>query len=615
MNRYLVYGLLSGILLLLTLGLFFGVLSSVDSVTEPTAILSEPTVESPAPETTVPELTDPPLQFPEPEDTEFVRIADYIVGVKVALAYATVNNVTQQRIYDFTDAYLRYGTVKKLKLVNAELRKQGIGLIIWDAFRPADAQKMLLTYCSDQTCVFVPETGEDAHCKGHTLDISLYNLNTGAQLPVPAAFGDYTDYGDRDYSDCDTDAAANARLLEQLMKKYGFVTCGDRWHCFMDETDYSIEEFFNPVIPSRWVANCTSYISLRNSAGNVIERVPAGSVVCLEGWRDKYAKVKFNGKTGYVLSNYLMPEREDYLSQCLLSVVPTDVYTYEQMLLDIDKMAEYYPTQITVSAIGRSELGREIPVIRIGDSGAQYHILLQGAMHGREHMTAWLLMAMIDYWLSNDILSYGDICYHVIPMMNPDGVTISQTGVLNELQKKIYLTNKKAGITSKSEELYAISWKANAMGVDLNRNFPAGWERIDDRVGPASQKYKGTEPFSAAETAALRDYTFSYNFDATISYHSSGSIIYYNYGNKKEVNRLSESLALQVEGISGYSLIGSGGVDAAGYSDWIIDRLEKPALTIEIGCEDSPLSQREIYSIFARNILVLPTIARWLQTH
>ena len=57
----------------------------------------------------------------------------------------------------------------------------------------------------------------------------------------------------------------------------------------------------------------------------------------------------------------------------------------------------------------------------------------------------------------------------------------------------------------------------------------------------------------------------------------------------------------------------TGSVDGAGYKDWAIDTLEIPSLTIEVGCQEAALAEREIYSIFVRNYRVLPDIARWLQ--
>lgn len=571
--------------------------------TEPSEPVTEPTQ--------LPEETYPPR---EPEDTDFVRIADYIPTARVELAYATVNNFTGCRIYDFADAYLRYGTIRKLVKASEELAEHGAGLIIWDGFRPAAAQAKLWEICPDPTFASHPVTGKRTHCRGNTVDISIYDLKTGEDLPVPTGYDNFTAYADRDYGDCSKDAAANARLLEQIMEKYGFTPYFAEWWHFADTEEYPVDEYFNPAIPTRWSANCNDYISLRDVPGGaVIAEIPKGAAVELQSWDGKYAEVTYRGMEGYVLTNYIMPEDASYFAETLDTVVPTNVYSYEQMMKDMDTLRNQYPDEVTVSSIGTTELGRDIPVIRLGDLNARYHVLLQGAIHGREHLTAWLLMATADYWLDHGIHGYGDVCYHIIPMTNPDGVIISQTGLLNDAQHEIYLSDKENGYTTRSERSYAERWKANGEGIDINRNFPAGWELIDDRPGPSSQKYQGSKPFSAAEAVALRDYTLKFAFDATVSYHATGSLIYYSYGDQEPVNTKSQSLAKAVREISGYDLASSNGIDGAGYKDWVMEQLGIPSLTIEIGCEEAALAQREIYSIFARNYRVLPAIARWLQ--
>ena len=558
-----------------------------------------------------PEETYPPR---DPEDEDFVRIVDYIPTARVELAYATVNNFAGCRIYDFTDAFLRYGTVKKLMKVSEELAEQGMGLIIWDGFRPASAQAKLWEICPDPTFVSHPVTGKRTHCRGNTVDISLYDLETGEELPVPTGYDNFSAYVDRDYSDCAPDAAANARLLENIMEKCGFTPYFAEWWHFADGTDYPVDEFFDPAVPDTWSANCEEYISLRDSpGGETMAKIPRGETMQLQSWSGKYAEVSWRGMEGYVLTSYIMPEDDSYFADCLDTAKPAACYSYERLLADVQTLEEAWPDVVTTDSIGVSALGRKIPVLRIGDPDARYHVLLQGAIHGREHLTAWLLMAVADYWLDHGILGYGDVCYHIIPMVNPDGVVISQTGALNGAQMEIYRNDTAMGCTSAGEGEYASRWKANGLGVDINRNFPAGWDSIDDRTGPSSQQYRGEKPFSAPEAAALRDYTLRYSFDATVSYHATGSLIYYSYGDQEPVNSGSKSLAKAVREVTGYDLAESNGVDGAGYKDWVIEELGIPSLTIEVGCEETALAEREIYSIFVRNYRVLPAIARWLQ--
>lgn len=556
----------------------------------------------------VPEVTR------EPDNEEFVRVVDYIPSARVELAYSTVDNFTGNVIYDFTDVYLRYGTVKKLVNASEELAHYGLGVIIWDGFRPVAAQAKLWEICPDPTFVSHPITGKRNHCRVNTIDVSLYDLESGENLPVPTGYDNFTAFADRDYSDCSADSAANAKLLEQIMINNGFNPYFAEWWHFSDSVDYPVDEYFNPAVPTTWVANCEEFISLRNYPGGaVLTEIPKGTSLNLLGWEGKYAYVSYNGMLGYVMTNYLMPADSSYFSDCLDTVVPTNVYSYEQMVADMEQLELQYADKVHVSSCGTTELGRDIPVICIGNMKARYHVLFQGAVHGREHLTAWLLMSLADYWLDHGILGYGDICYHIIPMSNPDGVIISQTESLNCSQHDIYISDKENGFTSKDVRDYASVWKANGLGVDINRNFPSGWEAINDRTKPSSQGYRGSAPFSSAEARALRDYTLKYSFDATISYHSSGSVIYYEYGDREPVNNLSQNLALSAKEICGYNLVDGNSVDGAGYKDWAIDELGIPSLTLEIGCEDSALAEREIYSVFVRNYRIMPAVARWLQ--
>lgn len=372
-----------------------------------------------------------------------------------------------------------------------------------------------------------------------------------------------------------------------------------------------------PVDPSKlWIVSGYSSVNLRNEPSpdaTVIRQLQKGTVVQLRYWTGKYACVEVNGQRGFMMASYLQPADNNYMVNALDTVELTGTYTYEQMMEDLVTFHQNHPELVELEVVGYSELGNQIPVLRMGNPDAQYHVLIQGAIHGREHMTAWLVMALADYWLDQDLASYGDVCYHLIPMINPDGVIISQTGRLTAEQLQIYYMDRSKGYTYFGQQEYAALWKANGLGVDLNRNFPSGWDEITDRSDPSSRNYKGTEPFSAAETRAVRDYTLAYDFDATISYHAMGCVIYYDYGNKQPVNRLSADLAYKMVNVTGYYMIPSGGNSHAGFKDWAIDELGIPSLTIEIGCEDAPLAERELYSTFVRNRDVLPAIAKWLK--
>lgn len=195
------------------------------------------------PETTFCQTVPAPTE-PETEDA-FVRVADYLPGVFLDLRYATEDNFTGQRIYDFSDAYLRWGTVKKLMAVSRELEAQGLYLKIWDAYRPVSAQFRLWEVCPDPTFVANPETGYSNHSRGNTVDLTLVN-SQGQELEMPTEFDDFTAMADRDYSDCPETAAANARALEELMERHGFSGYFGEWWHFSDTQTYPVELEFTP---------------------------------------------------------------------------------------------------------------------------------------------------------------------------------------------------------------------------------------------------------------------------------------------------------------------------------------------------------------------------------
>ena len=185
------------------------------------------------------------MPAPEPADSDFVKVTDYIHTIQVELAYAGTDNFTGQAIYDFTEAYLRYGTAKKLAAVQEALEAQGLGLLIWDAFRPTAAQFKLWEVCPDPTYVANPETGFSSHSRGNTVDVTLVSLD-GTAVEMPTGFDDFSPLADRDYSDVDALPAANAALLEDAMTQAGFTPYQGEWWHFSDSDVYEVETGFSP---------------------------------------------------------------------------------------------------------------------------------------------------------------------------------------------------------------------------------------------------------------------------------------------------------------------------------------------------------------------------------
>ncbi len=568
--------------------------------TQPSADASDPSEPSAFP-TTQPTMPTEPEEdltpvIPAVYDDTFVRVSDYISDIDTQLRYASTRNPAGTALYDFRDAYLRYGTVKKLLSAQEELQNRGLSLKIWDAFRPTSVQA-------------ASPTGSDACTRGSAVALTLTDAD-GRELAMPSDFG-----ASIGADEATGQAAENARLLRTVMERCGFAASDACWWYFEDTARYDVDTCFDPAVVSRWYANCSTSLALRakpRTDAAKLGNIPAGEDMILLGWQDKFAYVDYRGTRGYVSSDYLLPDAQWRPDELLTIVRETDTYTYAQMQLDIAALAEAYPTLLQVSSIGTSELGRDLTLLIVGDPDAPNHVLIHASIHAREHMTSWVVMAITEYRLSRGLAGCEDTCFHIIPMVNPDGVTLAQTGELTAQQLSIYRQDKANGYTSASQSVYASTWKANGLGVDLNRNFDAAWRATSSRSNPSAERYKGESPCSAAETAALRDYTLALMPDVTVSCHSTGSVIYYEYGNKTAPNAASKSLGQAVKAVSGYSLVGQSGLDAAGYKDWCIDSLEIPSITIEMGCSACPLPAREQYAAFMRNVRLLPVLAAWV---
>jgi g-D-glutamyl-meso-diaminopimelate peptidase len=121
-----------------------------------------------------------------------------------------------------------------------------------------------------------------------------------------------------------------------------------------------------------------------------------------------------------------------------------------------------------------------------------------------------------------------------IPLVNPDGVDLA-TGALPPGCEAY----ESAKALCSPQQPFPTGWKANIRGVDLNVNYPAGWETarsIKKKAGftePGPRDYVGPYPLSEPESRAMAAFTRSRDFDITLSFHSQGmitlSLIQFNY--------------------------------------------------------------------------------------
>lgn len=256
-------------------------------------------------------IADPGIDLasmPYHDDSDFVNVLDYIPDLVVDLKYATAENFTGRVIYHSDEVYLRYGTVLKLMKVQADLRKQGLLLKLWDGFRSVNAHERLWNAYPDPEYVSDPAKGGSDHSKGNAVDVTLVNAY-GQELTMPTGFDDFTVLADRDYSDCSATAAANATLLQEAMEKYDLMGYDSEWWHFADATDYPVEKVLDPDVMGIYYAKCNEFITLRKSpstSAEAVTRILVNQQFKLLGHADEYFSwVEFEGKRGYVLTSYM----------------------------------------------------------------------------------------------------------------------------------------------------------------------------------------------------------------------------------------------------------------------------------------------------------------------
>lgn len=284
-------------------------------------------------------------------------------------------------------------------------------------------------------------------------------------------------------------------------------------------------------------------------------------------------------------------------------------YTYSEMTEDIVALYNRYPEYMTFSSVGKSVDNRDIWQMIIGNPNAPHAIYVQSTIHGREWMNTWIVMKQAEELLKNynttvlNNVTYAHVfqkcAIYILPMTNPDGVTISQYGINGIVNPTL-----RANLSKMSGASTPSRWKANANGVDLNRNFSVGWGTTVNVTAPSGSFYNGTAPNTEPETLAIINAVNQREFTIAVSYHSMENAIYWNVGQTGELYDRSYTLAKQVKDITGYKLGNRSEPHGLAYN-WFIHAKQIPTALIETGSVSCPLPYSQWEPIWKANKDVL----------
>ncbi|HOL72622.1 MAG TPA: D-alanyl-D-alanine dipeptidase [Bryobacteraceae bacterium] len=163
-------------------------------------------------------------------ESALVNIQDVAPGIRLDIRYATARNFTGTKLYEEAACYLRAPAARALAAAQRELEKQGLGLKIYDCYRPLSVQRKLWKLVPDERYVANPEKGS-RHNRGAAVDLTLVDRN-GRELPMPTEYDDFSERAHRNYNALPESVIRNRALLEDLMRRHGFEPLPTEWWHF-----------------------------------------------------------------------------------------------------------------------------------------------------------------------------------------------------------------------------------------------------------------------------------------------------------------------------------------------------------------------------------------------
>jgi D-alanyl-D-alanine dipeptidase len=172
---------------------------------------------------------------------ELIDLEKLIPGIVLDIRYATTNNFTGERIYTLAKAYARKPVAEALKRAQAALKEKGLGIKVFDAYRPYKATVKFYEVYHDTTYVASPYKGS-RHNRGCAIDMTLIDLKTGQELKMPTGYDSFQKAAWPSTPVKDPEVRKNRALIIEVMKQQGFkVNSSEWWHFdFIGWTKYDV---------------------------------------------------------------------------------------------------------------------------------------------------------------------------------------------------------------------------------------------------------------------------------------------------------------------------------------------------------------------------------------
>ena len=176
-------------------------------------------------------------------EADLIELKKLSKSIKLDIRYATTNNFTGRRVYPEARAFLQRPAAEALVRVHNELKKKGLGIVIFDAYRPWAITKLFWQFVTLEQRKYVADPAKGSrHNRGCAVDLSVYDLTTGKEIPMPSGFDEFTDRASPDYKGGTVEERANRDMLRRMMEAEGFTVNANEWWHFdhKDWQEYAI---------------------------------------------------------------------------------------------------------------------------------------------------------------------------------------------------------------------------------------------------------------------------------------------------------------------------------------------------------------------------------------
>jgi D-alanyl-D-alanine dipeptidase len=160
-------------------------------------------------------------------DHQLIDITDVNNSILLDIRYATTNNFLNEAVYAEAKCFLVKEAAYKLDSIQVELEKVGLGLKIFDGYRPHSVTRKMWQILPDARYVANPQNGS-RHNRGAAVDLTLVD-SSGTELEMPTEFDDFTERAGHEFMDLPEHVLKNRALLKNIMERHGFLSLKSEW--------------------------------------------------------------------------------------------------------------------------------------------------------------------------------------------------------------------------------------------------------------------------------------------------------------------------------------------------------------------------------------------------